>query len=470
MYNILIIIGWSAIAGKDVMLDWKPLLRDSLFYFITIIYLLGTFSGGAIGLVQSFVALSLYCLYVGFMTQNKKAFAKMDELAAKHSPYLAGKTEERLARKGVAPVGAFSSPPNGDPQHAHLATELLPVLEFDSLSKEEMGTEMSAGAPPANGSHLPPPPPPPPGSGPPPPGAGAPSGDDGEGGLGAHGEHVGASLVFPKDGTLRDKAQFCVKAPLVVAFMYTIPDCRTPRWSRYYWLTFAASIVWIGILANYSAPWPAHIASSTRLTRRLCVPVVEWASHIACVMNIPAIIVGLTVLAAGTSLPDTLSSVIVARKGLGDSAWSQPLFALNPHQLLAVAVANAIGSNVFNVLFGVLAHLSMRLAASSSLPRAWLSVDSLHAHARRPPNRAGIIRAARKRRHQCVTFFAVCFVTVFTPIEPVFFVGVFYMVVFFSRGLRMTTKLGYVFIAVYAAYVLMVIIRFSSQPPDPQCV
>jgi sodium/potassium/calcium exchanger 2 len=54
------------------------------------------------------------------------------------------------------------------------------------------------------------------------------------------------------------------------------------------------------------------------------------------IMRIPEIVIGLTILAAGTSLPDTLSSVIVARKGLGD-----------------MAVANAIGSNVFNVLFGL---------------------------------------------------------------------------------------------------------------------
>ena len=69
VYNILVIIGWSAIAGKDILLDWKPLFRDSLFYFITIIYLIVAFSGGCptchppvlakIGIVKSLVAMSL---------------------------------------------------------------------------------------------------------------------------------------------------------------------------------------------------------------------------------------------------------------------------------------------------------------------------------------------------------------------------------------------------------------------------
>mmetsp|Transcript_34022 Transcript_34022/g.41985 ORF Transcript_34022/g.41985 Transcript_34022/m.41985 type:complete len:120 (-) Transcript_34022:585-944(-) len=45
---------------------------------------------------------------------------------------------------------------------------------------------------------------------------------------------------------------------------------------------------------------------------------------------------GLTILAAGTSVPDALSSVLVARNGQGD-----------------MAVANSIGSNVFDILIGL---------------------------------------------------------------------------------------------------------------------
>lgn len=45
---------------------------------------------------------------------------------------------------------------------------------------------------------------------------------------------------------------------------------------------------------------------------------------------------GLTFLAAGTSIPDLLSSVIVARQGFGD-----------------MAVSSSIGSNIFDVLVGL---------------------------------------------------------------------------------------------------------------------
>merc|ERR1711918_319087 len=47
-------------------------------------------------------------------------------------------------------------------------------------------------------------------------------------------------------------------------------------------------------------------------------------------------VMGLTFLAAGTSMPDLLSSVIVAQQGHGD-----------------MAVSSSIGSNIFDVLVGL---------------------------------------------------------------------------------------------------------------------
>ncbi len=46
-------------------------------------------------------------------------------------------------------------------------------------------------------------------------------------------------------------------------------------------------------------------------------------------------IMGLTILAAGTSIPDLITSVIVARKGLGD-----------------MAVSSSMGSNIFDITVG----------------------------------------------------------------------------------------------------------------------
>ncbi|XP_031517330.1 sodium/potassium/calcium exchanger 2 isoform X2 [Papio anubis] len=58
-------------------------------------------------------------------------------------------------------------------------------------------------------------------------------------------------------------------------------------------------------------------------------------------------IMGLTILAAGTSIPDLITSVIVARKGLGD-----------------MAVSSSVGSNIFDITVG--------------LPLPWLLYTVIH--------------------------------------------------------------------------------------------
>ena len=51
---------------------------------------------------------------------------------------------------------------------------------------------------------------------------------------------------------------------------------------------------------------------------------------------IPDPVMGLTILAAGTSIPDLLSSAVVALRGFGD-----------------MAVSSSIGSNIFDILVGL---------------------------------------------------------------------------------------------------------------------
>ncbi len=82
-----------------------------------------------------------------------------------------------------------------------------------------------------------------------------------------------------------------------------------------YWLTFTLSITLIGVLSFF---------------------MVETAVEFSHLIGIPAVIISLTVLAAGTSVPDLLSSIIVAKKGRGD-----------------MAVSNAVGSNNFDIMIGL---------------------------------------------------------------------------------------------------------------------
>lgn len=61
---------------------------------------------------------------------------------------------------------------------------------------------------------------------------------------------------------------------------------------------------------------------------------VDSASSIARSLGVPEVIIGLTIIAIGTSLPELVTTVVAAVKGQAD-----------------VGVGNVIGSNVFNILF-----------------------------------------------------------------------------------------------------------------------
>lgn len=85
--------------------------------------------------------------------------------------------------------------------------------------------------------------------------------------------------------------------------------------SKRYVMSFTMCIIWIGITS-----WA----------------MVSLAAKMGCHLGVGAFSMGLVVLAAGTSIPDALSSIVVAKSGDGD-----------------MACANAVGSNVFNIFLGI---------------------------------------------------------------------------------------------------------------------
>lgn len=63
---------------------------------------------------------------------------------------------------------------------------------------------------------------------------------------------------------------------------------------------------------------------------------VENAVSLANALHVPPIIIALTVLAGGSSVPDLIASLLVAREGRGE-----------------MAVSNAVGSNIFDITIGL---------------------------------------------------------------------------------------------------------------------
>ncbi|KAM9562093.1 ras and Rab interactor 2 isoform 2-T2 [Guaruba guarouba] len=103
--------------------------------------------------------------------------------------------------------------------------------------------------------------------------------------------------------------------PLSFVLYFTVPNCNKPHLEKWFMVTFASSTLWIAGF-SYMMVWMVTIIGYT--------------------LGIPDVIMGITFLAAGTSVPDCMASLIVARQGMGD-----------------MAVSNSIGSNVFDILIGL---------------------------------------------------------------------------------------------------------------------
>ncbi|PIK58533.1 putative sodium/potassium/calcium exchanger 3 [Apostichopus japonicus] len=77
-------------------------------------------------------------------------------------------------------------------------------------------------------------------------------------------------------------------------------------------------------------------------------------------MMIPDTIMGISFLAAGTSVPDAMASLIVARQGLGD-----------------MAVSNSIGSNVFDILLGLALPWFLKTSVTSTGSKVIINSNGL---------------------------------------------------------------------------------------------
>ncbi|GAA6110061.1 sodium/potassium/calcium exchanger 2-like isoform X1, partial [Tachysurus ichikawai] len=121
------------------------------------------------------------------------------------------------------------------------------------------------------------------------------------------------SLSWPESS--RKRLTYLLLLPIVVPLWITLPDVRKPTSKKFFPITFLGSICWIACF-SYLMVFLAHQVGET--------------------IGITEEIMGLTILAAGTSIPDLITSVIVARKGLGD-----------------MAVSSSVGSNIFDITVGL---------------------------------------------------------------------------------------------------------------------
>merc|ERR1711879_945810 len=131
------------------------------------------------------------------------------------------------------------------------------------------------------------------------------------------------------DGGFADTTKFLLGWPINFFLYYTVPQCGKEEYKHLYLISFVIATVWIAAY-SYIMVW--------------MVAYTGWA------FNIPDTIMGLTFLAAGTSVPDTIASILVAKQGLGD-----------------MAVSNSIGSNVFDILLGLALPWTLQIIMAKTI-------------------------------------------------------------------------------------------------------
>ncbi|XP_017586087.1 PREDICTED: sodium/potassium/calcium exchanger 2 isoform X2 [Corvus brachyrhynchos] len=325
VFNILFVIGMCALFSKEILnLTWWPLFRDMSFYIIDLILLIIFFLDNFIMWWESVTLLTAYFSYVTFMKFN----VQVEELVKKFlnrnkvekvTTDAEGKTKPRLQRGGSSASLHNSLMRNSifqlmihtlDPLAEGKFKERASILHNIAKKKCQVeDSERQNGA--ANhekGAKVEVAVTPPSDSGPV------------QNGI-AHNveeneedeEEQPLSLAWPE--TRRKQATYLLVLPIVFPLWATLPDVRKPTSRKFFPITFFGSISWIAFF-SYLMVW--------------------WAHQVGETIGITEEIMGLTILAAGTSIPDLITSVIVARKGLGD-----------------MAVSSSVGSNIFDITVGL---------------------------------------------------------------------------------------------------------------------
>ncbi|XP_077058185.1 sodium/potassium/calcium exchanger 2 isoform X3 [Siphateles boraxobius] len=336
VFNILFVIGMCAVFSKEILnLTWWPLFRDVTFYIIGLIMLIVFFLDNYITYLESISMLLVYATYVLFMKFNGTVETLVKSITNRNQ-VVEVEAQPKLSPSGVEDDSKLSAKPRlqrgGSSASLHnslmrnsifqlMIHTLDPLSEefadsgkfrekasiLHKIAKKKCQVEDSNGVsdknlpnsssvdvdltPPMNGT----------------------AGQDGDAGEEDDEDDQPLSLSWPETG--RKRFTYLLILPIVFPLWITLPDVRKSSSKKFFPVTFLGAICWIAAF-SYLMVW--------------------WAHQVGETIGITEEIMGLTILAAGTSIPDLITSVIVARKGLGD-----------------MAVSSSVGSNIFDITVGL---------------------------------------------------------------------------------------------------------------------
>ncbi|XP_037606745.1 sodium/potassium/calcium exchanger 4 isoform X1 [Sebastes umbrosus] len=321
VFNILCIIGVCGIfAGQVVMLTWWAVFRDSFYYILSVLALIAFIYDGKIVWWESLILVLMYAGYILVMKFNSSMQRFFMGSKSKKKNVANGNAAASSEMEDVKPSKAYhrgsvvmvdeimnASPSKfrfpeaglrvmvtshfGPKTRLRMASRLI-ITERQKLVQAANGVETQVidGKVEIENGNVP------------------------EDKPAETQENITISPFHIPRG-IGSKFKWLISWPLLLLLFLTVPNCAKPRWEKFFMVSFILSTVWIAIF-SYFMVWMVTIIGYT--------------------LGIPDVIMGITFLAAGTSVPDCIASLIVARQGLGD-----------------MAVSNTIGSNVFDILVGL---------------------------------------------------------------------------------------------------------------------
>jgi len=329
VFNILVIIAAAGIfCGDALEIDYKPLLRDSFFYSVSITLLLVFFTGGEVLWWEAMVLVLWYVVYVCYMAKNEKInnwlsrkFSKepnLDAIKPKVNQAAPSPSNSSSSKVVSTPIDVAPAPTEKSPSdrqlHQNHPSHMIEMMKKVVLAHDPAKATGNKSLRKFRAAvwtvilarrYWP--------------------------GLVGISPAVSQTVSLVKDDDNASVASdsgsdaWYVRYPTMVlevfswpwmfAFQWTIPDAREEKYAKFFWASFVISILYIAGIS---------------------FAMVTLATRCGCIAGINAVVMGETVLAAGTSIPDALGSVIAARSGMGD-----------------MAVSNALGSNVFDICLGL---------------------------------------------------------------------------------------------------------------------
>ncbi|XP_062457733.1 sodium/potassium/calcium exchanger 1 isoform X6 [Pezoporus occidentalis] len=273
VFNILFVIGTCALFSREILhLTWWPLFRDISFYIVDLMMLILFFLDSVIDWWESLLLLTAYATYVFTMKYNVHLEQWVKQELSKKLNAVQAATVEHIRKKSTGAVADDGAKKPADGRRLQPGSALQRGSSSASLHNTQMRSTVFQ--------------------------------------LMIH------TLDPLTDAKFKDRVDILSNIAKAKAGEGSKPEAEEEK--------AAPSKVQVT---------PASDSEAGKDKQKADAP---QDAQVGETIGISEEIMGLTILAAGTSIPDLITSVIVARKGLGD-----------------MAVSSSVGSNIFDITVGL---------------------------------------------------------------------------------------------------------------------